>query len=105
MTHIEITDYLTRLSELEEALEGIEADNEGENEDDDHDAREKAMQDQLQSTLRDLCTIVREAEELGDSDLEIIVTRADDLINQGVNLAYGSNGMFNEGMFEFLPSF
>lgn len=108
MAPIGTADYMDRLSELEKALEGIEADREEENngDDHDHDIEYEEAQEKLQSILRDICTIVREAEEHGGSNLEVVITRADDLIRQGVNLAYSSSdGMFDERLFEFLPSF
>lgn len=90
------TDYLARLSELEKALEEFDADSEIEDENKDREAKEK-----LQSILRDICTVAREAEELEPSNLNTIISQADNLINQAINIAYGGI----DAMLDSLPSF
>ncbi|TFY57484.1 hypothetical protein EVJ58_g6993 [Rhodofomes roseus] len=54
----------------------------------------------LKQTLQQVCAVVREASTQNADDLNKIIAKAESILNKGVNLAYGGDGLF-----DFLPSF
>ena len=52
--------------------------------------RGQSPEKNLRNTLFEICQVVHRAKAANDPELEPIMNRADDLINRGIGLAYGS---------------
>src|SRR5258705_3276230 len=89
-----LADSLAKLSELERRLQDFESDEDLQEEDSDND---HAI---FLGILRESCALVRDTEASEASNFSIIVDRVDQLINNGVKLAYGDPGICDS-----IPSF
>jgi hypothetical protein len=89
-----LADSLAKLAELERRLQDFESDEDLQEEDSDND---HAI---FLGILRESCALVRDTEASEASNFSIIVDRVDQLINNGVKLAYGDPGICDS-----IPSF
>ena len=90
-------DQLDALRRQLDSLDDVDVDEEEE------EAGDRGSETILKDTLFQVCEVVRNAASEDARDLRKIVDRAQEIINVGIGLAYGSE--MSEGLFDFLPSF